>query len=273
MSTQTALTVPTRFVEGDGIRFAYRRWGKSGGTPLVFLNYFTGNLDHWDPLVTDGFAADYDVVVFNNAGVASSSGQTPDRVSEMARHAMLFLNALDLKQVNLFGFSLGGMIAQEMSLEHPDRINRMLLVGTGPKGGEGMEFAELSAEEQTDAVQFFLAAFFTPHEASQSAGRAYLKRMASRTHDRDVVVSSKTAEAQLRAIRQWGTVPPSNRYATLKNIQHRLHCGVRERWITVQPLLHSLNIARSICPEHLHDLEFKLGQQIGWPFSFRHKSS
>src|ERR1700745_2144319 len=107
MSTHTALTVPPRLAEADGIRFAYRRWGKPGGFALVFLNYFTGNLDDWDPLVTDGFAADHDVIVFNNAGVACSGGETPSTVSEMTRHTVTFCDALGLKKVNAVSFSLG----------------------------------------------------------------------------------------------------------------------------------------------------------------------
>src|SRR5262245_38809215 len=114
MGTDTALTAPTRFIETGGIRFAYRRWGKPGGLPLVFLNYFSGNLDDWDPLVTDGFAADHDVILFDNAGVASSGGETPGTVSEMTRHAVAFCDAL--------GFSLGGMIAQQLAMDHPDHV-------------------------------------------------------------------------------------------------------------------------------------------------------
>ena len=219
MSSNTALTVPTRFVEADGIRFAYRRWGKAGGLPLVFLNYFTANLDDWDPQVTDGFAADYDVILFDNAGVGSSGGETPGTVSEMTRHAVAFCGALGLKRVNAVGFSLGGMIAQQLALDYPDRVNRIVLLGTGPRGGEGMTFTELSSEERADLEQFLLAAFFSPTDASQAAGRAYLKRLAARTHDRDRPVSTRTAEAQLRAIREWGAVPSSNRYATLQNIK------------------------------------------------------
>jgi len=195
MSTQTALTVPTRFVEADGIRFAYRRWGKPGGLPFVFLNYFGGNLDDWDPLVTGGFAADHDVILFNNAGVASSGGETPGTVSEKTRHALAFCDALELKRVNAVGFSLGGMIAQQLALDYPDRVNRIVLLGTGPRGGEGMTFTELSSEERADPEQFLLAAFFSPTDASQAAGRAYLSRLAARTRDRDRPVSPRTAEA------------------------------------------------------------------------------
>src|SRR5690242_14009549 len=201
VSTDTALTVPTRFVEADGIRFAYRRWGKPGGLPLVFMQYFSANLDDWDPQVTDGFAADHDVILFNNAGVGSSGGETPGTVSEMTRDALAFSDALGLKRFNVVGFSLGGMIAQQMALDRPDRVNRIILLGTGPRGGEGMTFTELSSEERADPDQFLLTAFFSPTDASQAAGRAYLKRLAARTRDRDLPVSTKTAEAQLHAIR------------------------------------------------------------------------
>jgi pimeloyl-ACP methyl ester carboxylesterase len=220
MSTHTALTVPTLFVEADGIRFAYRRWGKPGGLPLVFLNYFTGNLDDWDPLVTDGFATDYDVILFNNAGVASSGGETPNTVLEMMQHALAFCDALGLQEFNVVGFSLGGMIAQQLALGHPDRVKRIVLLGTGPRGGEGMTFTELSAEERADPDRFLLTAFFSPTDASQAAGRAYLNRLAARTRDRDLPVSKSTAEAQLRAIKEWGAVPSSNRYASLQNVKH-----------------------------------------------------
>jgi pimeloyl-ACP methyl ester carboxylesterase len=236
MSTHTSLTAPTQFAETHGIQFAYRRWGKPGGLPIVFLNYFTGNLDDWDPSITDGFAADHDVIVFNSKGVASSDGETPTTVAEMARDAVAFCDALGLRQFHVVGFSLGGMIAQQMALEYPGRIQRIILLGTGPRGGEGMEFAELSAEEQADPVQFLLAAFFAPTETSQTAGRAYLNRLAARTHDRDPPVSPKTAEAQLQAIRKWGTVPANHRYATLKNIKHPTLIVHGNKDIVVQPM-------------------------------------
>jgi pimeloyl-ACP methyl ester carboxylesterase len=236
MNTDTALTAPTQFVEANGVRFAYRRWGKPVGVPLVFMQYFSGNLDDWDPQVIDGFAADYDVILFDNAGVASSGGETPGTVSEMTRHALAFCDALGLKQFNVLGFSLGGMIAQQMALDHPDRVKRIVLLGTGPRGGEGMTFTELSAEERADPEQFLLAAFFSPTDASQAAGRAYLKRLAARTRDRDLPVSTKTAEAQLHAIREWGAVPPSDRYSTLQKIKHPTLVVQGNKDIVVQPV-------------------------------------
>jgi pimeloyl-ACP methyl ester carboxylesterase len=249
MSTDTALTVPTRLVEADGIRFAYRRWGKPGGLPLVFMQYFSANLDDWDPQVTDGFAADHDVILFNNAGVGSSGGETPGTVSEMTRDALAFSDALGLKRFNVVGFSLGGMIAQQMALDRPDRVNRIILLGTGPRGGEGMTFTELSSEERADPDQFLLTAFFSPTDASQAAGRAYLKRLAARTRDRDLPVSTKTAEAQLHAIREWGAVPSSDRYATLPKIKHPTLVVHGTKDIVVQP------VNAFILAEHLPDAQ------------------
>jgi pimeloyl-ACP methyl ester carboxylesterase len=249
MSAYSALNVPTRFVETDGIRFAYRRWGKSGGAPLIFMQYFSGNLDDWDPQVTDGFAADFDVILFDNAGVGSSGGETPGTVSEMTRHAVAFCGALGLKRVNAVGFSLGGMIAQQLALDYPDRVNRIVLLGTGPRGGEGMTFTELSSDERAAPEQFLLAAFFSPTDASQAAGRAYLKRLAARTTDRDRPVSPRTAEAQLHAIREWGAVASSNRYATLPKIKHPTLVVHGTKDIVVLP------INAFILAEHLPDAQ------------------
>ena len=249
MSNETALTVSTRLVEADGIRFAYRRWGKSGGLPLVFMQYFSGNLDDWDPQVTDGFAADYDVILFDNAGVGSSGGETPGTVAQMTRDTVAFCDALGLKKFNAVGFSLGGMIAQQMALDQSHRVNRVILLGTGPRGGEGMTFTELSSEERADPAQFLLAAFFSPSHASQAAGRAYLKRLAARTRDRDQPVSPNTAEAQLHAIREWGAVPSSNRYATLQNLKHPTLVVHGAKDIVVQP------VNAFILAQHLPDAQ------------------
>jgi len=264
MSTETALTVPTRFVEAGGIRFAYRCWGKPGGLPLVFLQYFSANLDDWDPQVTDGFADDHDVILFDNAGVASSGGETPGTVSEMARHALAFADALGLRKFSVVGFSLGGMIAQQLALDHPDRVDRMILLGTGPRGGEGMTFTELSAEERADPERFLLAAFFSPTDASQAAGRAYLSRLAARTRDRDLPVSTKTAEAQLRAIREWGAVPPSDRYATLPKIEHPTLVVHGTKDVVVRP------VNAFILAEHLPDAQLILYPDASHGAQYQH---
>ena len=221
MSNLTHQTAPTQFVESNGIRYAYRRFGKPAGTPLLFLEYFNSNMDGWDPAVTNRLAADHEVILFDNAGVGASGGETPSTVVEMTEDCVAFCGALGLKAIHVVGFSLGGMIAQQLALEQPQLVQRLILLGTGPRGGEGMTFTELSAEEQADPVAFLLGAFFSPSETSQSAGREYMKRLDSRTNDRDLPVSRNSAEAQLAAIREWGRIPASGRYSTLKNITHQ----------------------------------------------------
>ena len=213
-------TAPTQFVEANGIRLAYRRFGKPGTIPLLLLEYFNSNMDGWDSDVTNSLAADHEVILFDNAGVGASGGKTPHIVVEMTKPCVAFCQALGLKQIHVLGFSLGGMIAQQLALEHPQLVGRMLLLGTGPRGGEGMTFTELSAEEQVDPVAFLLGAFFSPSEASQAAGREYIRRLESRKNDLDLPVSRDSAVAQLDAIREWGVIPATGRYATLKNITH-----------------------------------------------------
>src|SRR6202451_1602364 len=213
MSNCTHETVPTQIVEANGIRYAYRRFGRPGTIPLLFLEYFNSNMDGWDPAVTNGLAADHEVILFDNAGVGASGGETPDSVAEMTRQCVAFCRALRLRSLDIMGFSLGGMIAQQLALDHPYLVQRLILLGTGPRGGEGMTFTELSAEEQADPVAFLLGAFFSPSESSQSAGRECMKRLDSRRNDHDLPVSRNSAVAQLAAFREWGTIPATDRYS------------------------------------------------------------
>src|ERR1700738_5431422 len=98
MTQHTHQTAPTQFVDAAGVRFAYRRFGKPGGVPLVFNMHFTGTMDHWDPLVTDGIAAKREVILFDNAGISGSSGEVPASVEEMAVNAAAFVRALGLSK-------------------------------------------------------------------------------------------------------------------------------------------------------------------------------
>lgn len=204
--THTHHTAPTRFLESNGVRFAYRRFGTSSGTPLLFLQHFTGTLDSWDPTLTDGFARERDVILFDNAGVSRSSGVTPSSVSAMANDAVAFIGALHLARVDLLGFSLGGFVAQMLATRHPSIIRRMILAGTGPQGGEGIaKLEQVLAEGVTaspDEPRLFL--FFEQTESSQAAGRAFISRQARRVVDRDPDISAQSFRAQLDAIVQWG---------------------------------------------------------------------
>jgi pimeloyl-ACP methyl ester carboxylesterase len=220
----THQTAPTQYVEANGIRFAYRRFGKSGGVPLVFNQHFTGAMDHWDPAVTDGLATEREVILFNNAGISSTSGEVPTSVEEMAANAAAFIRALGLARVDVLGFSLGGFVAQALTLEKPSLVRRLVLVGTGPRGGEGM--ATLTPEAQAafgatyaNPDEVWLGVFFTPTEKSQAAGRAFLKRFRLRRENRDPEVNAKAAPAQIEAIGKWGA-PHAGAFDYLREITH-----------------------------------------------------
>jgi pimeloyl-ACP methyl ester carboxylesterase len=137
MPHDTHETATTRFVETGGIRFAYRRFGRSGGAPLLLLNYFAANLDNWDPRVTNGFAAERDVILVDYPGIGGSSGETSSTVAALTKDCVEFCRALNLTRFDLVGFSLGGMIAQQLGAEYPELVRRIILLGTGPRGGEG----------------------------------------------------------------------------------------------------------------------------------------
>lgn len=197
-------TAPTSFVEADGIRFAYRSFGSKSGTPLVFLQHFSGTMDDWDPAVVNVLAKGRPVVVFDNTGVGKSSGNTPDNVLQMATDATRFISALDLKNVDLLGFSLGGCVAQQLAIDHPQLVRRIVLAGTAPQGGEEHLLKVLGeAFSQKDASDPKLYLFFTQSEASQAAGRAFLERVNSRKVDRDPPSGKEITDPQAKALITW----------------------------------------------------------------------
>jgi len=216
-------TAPTQFVEANGIRFAYRRFGKAAGVPLVFNQHFTGTMDHWDPAVTDGFAKDREVILFNNAGVSSSSGEVPSTIEKMGDNAVAFIKALRLRKVDVLGFSIGGFVAQEIALQAPDLVRQLVLVGTGPRGGEGMATLTPEAQEIFGASydkpdHLWLRVHFSKSEKSQAAGREFLKRFRLRAANRDPEVNEKVAPAQIEAISEWGA-PREKPFEYLKSIR------------------------------------------------------
>ena len=216
MTSHSHQTAPTQYVEANGVRFAYRRFGKTGGVPLVFNIHVTGTLDHWDPAVTDGIAQGREVVLFNNAGISSTSGEVPESIEEMAANAAAFIRALGLTQVDVLGFSMGGLIAQTLALAEPELVRRLILVGTGPRSGDSMESLTPEAQEifgasYAEPDHLWLRVHFSPSEASQAAGRKFLQRFRLRNENRDPEANEKVAPAQLAALAKWGA-PRENRY-------------------------------------------------------------
>ncbi len=215
-------TAPTQFAEVNGIRFAYRRFGRTGTTPIVLNQHFTGTMDHWDPAMTDGLARGREVILFNNAGVSTTSGEVPTTFEEMGTNAVAFIKALDLAKVDVLGFSIGGFVAQEIMLQAPDLVRRLVLVGTGPRGGQGMATPTPEGQQVFGATyenpdDLWLGVFFTASEKSQAAGREFLKRFRLRTKNRDPEVNEKVAPAQQEAIGKWGA-PREEPFEYLKSI-------------------------------------------------------
>jgi pimeloyl-ACP methyl ester carboxylesterase len=246
MSHHTHLTAPTQFVETDGTRYAYRRFGNEAGVPLILLQHFRGGIDHWDPLLTDGLGRDRPVILFNNAGVASSSGDTPATFEAMAEHAATFIRALGLAQVDVLGFSIGGFVAQALTISHPSLVRRLVLVGTGPRGGEPGIDSRVGPAATADVptLEHILLLFFASSPQSRAAGREFWERRHQRQDDVDPPTSKETMLAQLAALADWNQ-SHGERFADIKRIEQPTLVVNGNNDIMV-PTINSYHLAQSI---------------------------
>jgi pimeloyl-ACP methyl ester carboxylesterase len=212
-TTTTWRGAPTRTINAGGVTFAYRELGRRGAVPVVFLHHFTAVLDDWDPRVIDGIAAKRHVITFDNRGVGASGGKVPHTIAAMAADAAAFIRALGHDHVDLLGFSLGGGVAQEVALQNPGLVRRLVLTGTGHRGGGGLTRMPLivggaytkAALTREDPRQFL---FFSRDAVGKRAGTEYIARLRERTTDRDKPISHQARIAQLLAIRESGLGVP-----------------------------------------------------------------
>jgi len=195
----------TQFIEAGGTRYAYRLFGKENGIPLVFLHHFTATIDDWDPQVTNGLAQHFKVVLLDNKGIGASNGQTPDNVKEMADDATAAIRALGFTKVNLLGFSLGGFVAQQIALDSPGLVNKLILAATGPKGGEGISNLPAIMQEAfataPEDPRLFL--FYSKSPESIALGRQSLARVKKRKDDRVPPTAMPSIQAQVKSILGW----------------------------------------------------------------------
>jgi pimeloyl-ACP methyl ester carboxylesterase len=215
VAVQAWRDTPTKTLVIDGTPFAYRELGNASGVPVIFLHHFAAVLDDWDPRVVDGIAAQHHVIAFDNRGVGATGSQVLHDLEHMAADAIAFIRALGYEHVDLFGFSLGGAVAQLVALQAPDLVRRMVLAGTGPRGGGGiwkMPFIVGGAYAKAFATRkdprHFL--FFPRNREGRAAAKEYFARLAERTQDLDRPISRQAGLAQLRAITSGGLHAPDD---------------------------------------------------------------
>jgi pimeloyl-ACP methyl ester carboxylesterase len=214
---------PTQFLQGRTETYAYRRFGGGSARPLLFLQHFTGTLDNWDPAVTDPLATEREVILFDSAGVGRSTGKVPTTVAGMAAHALDFLDGLGLDRCDVLGFSLGGMVAQQMERNRPSIFRRMILVGTAPRGGEDIMHLEKPSlgrylsDPTLKGYAVLQKILFAPTSSSQAAGGAFIERLARRSEDLDTRSGPAVAAAQMAAFREWEQYA-GTRFGDLKGI-------------------------------------------------------
>jgi pimeloyl-ACP methyl ester carboxylesterase len=204
----THQTAETQMLDAAGVRFAFRRFGAPGGTPLVMLQHFRGNLDNWDPALTDALAREREVILVDYPGAGYSSGGFGPTIADAARQMISFLTAVDLTEVDLLGFSIGGFVAQEIALIRPTLVRRLVLAATAPKGAPGLhgwrEDIEQGARNPETSGEGLLYLFFAHTDTSQAKGMEFLGRFMTRTDDRDTPTSLALRDAQYDAIVEWG---------------------------------------------------------------------
>lgn len=217
----STVTIPTesRYIMAEGVRFAYRKFGKETGVPLVFFIHFRGTMENWDPKMISVLAEKRPVILFDNAGVGESSGETPPTIAGMAQDAAAFIQALGLDQVDILGFSIGGMVAQELALQQPDMVRRIVLSGTSPRSGvsesrEGV-YEAMTETNGNNARENFLFLFYAPSETSRAAGDASLQRVLGQ---KKVESSPQVTEAQFKAISEWAQPNPEQNYDWLQKM-------------------------------------------------------
>jgi pimeloyl-ACP methyl ester carboxylesterase len=203
----TEVASTQRVTAGNAIEYAYRDLGE-GDVPLVLLQHFRGNLDNWDPALTDALAASRRVVTFDNTGVGASTGSTPNTIEAMAHDAIAFLEALGFERVDLLGFSIGSFVAQEIALIRPDLLRRVVLASSAPQGAAGMhgwapEVIGAVGQPET-SPQGYVGVFFAPTATSREAGQQAAGRIFGKTGDRDEPTTWQTRQAQYDAVCTWG---------------------------------------------------------------------
>src|ERR1700738_2508356 len=221
-----APTAPTPFQNVGGVGLAYRHSGREGAPPVVCFQHFTGTINNFDPIHTNRLAQDRPVILVDYRGVGRSGGEMPNPMPPMAADIIAFVRAPGLKEIDLFGFSIGGMVAQQVALDAPELVRRILLAGTGPSGGEGMqeftpEVLDIVNRPNSTPQERTLDLFFSKTPTSYAAGQAWLKRIAARKLDREPEAKPQVGEAQLVALAKWGVIPATDRYGNLKKIKQR----------------------------------------------------
>ena len=207
--TPSNITAKTQFLRAGNETYAFRRFGGGAQRPLLLLQHFTGTLDNWDPAVTDPLATEREVILFDSAGVGRSTGKVPTTVAGMASHALDFLDGLGLDSCDVLGFSLGGMVAQQMALDRPSVFRRMILVGTAPRGGEDIMHLEKPSlarhlgDPTLKGYAVLQKIFFASTSTSQTAGGAFIQRLAQRNEDLDAASGPDVFTAQMAAFRHW----------------------------------------------------------------------
>ncbi len=269
MSTYLADTAEDRSVTGPSATFTYRRIGRQGGVPLVLLNRFRGTIDWWDPEFLDYLAAGHDVILFDNVGIGYSTGEPRDSVEGFAEGAIEFIDALGLSTVDLLGWSLGGIVAQEVARRRPELVRRLVVAGSAPGGqvpgapGLSEEVLRIMAKPEADENDL-LYLFYPDTDSARAAGFEHLANVSKRLAAGGPAVSEKAAMGQLTALGQLLSVPFDTVRSNLKTIKQPVLYANGMHDVMISAL------ASYVAVQHLDSAILVLYSDAGHAFLFQH---
>ena len=269
MTTFLADTAENLSVDGPSARFTYRRIGPRGGVPLVLLNRFRGTIDWWDPEFLDYLSADHDVILFDNVGIGYTSGQPRDSIDGFADGAIEFIDALGLHEVDLLGWSLGGVVAQAVTRRRPDVVRKLIVAGSGPGQVPGMtalaeDVLTIMAKPGGGDAEDMLYLFYPDNDAARASGHEHLAKVSTRLAADAPVVSEEAAMGQFIAAGKLMSIPFERVQAELESIkQPVLYAnGVHDVMIPA--------IASYVAVQHLDSATLVLYSDAGHAFLFQH---
>jgi pimeloyl-ACP methyl ester carboxylesterase len=197
LNMATAQTAVTQYVDAsNGVRFAYRRLGPDTGIPLVAHIHYRANMDLWDPLFLNTLSKTRSVIIFDQSGVGRSSGEVRDYYQGWADDLISFVDALGIKQIDLLGFSMGGIAVQFTAVTAPHLVRKLVCAGTSapvpmvetvndvvwPRAQPDRRYlgALASSESAHDDEEALYISFFYETAHGRTAFDAYWKRLSER---------------------------------------------------------------------------------------------
>ncbi|WP_280217333.1 alpha/beta fold hydrolase [Nocardia neocaledoniensis] len=254
--------------QGGSDRFTYRRIGPRGGVPLLLLHRFRAAIDWWDPEFLDLLAAERNVILFDNIGIGYTGDEALTSVEGFAAGAIDVIEALGLTEVDLLGWSFGGVVAQAVALTRPDLTRKLIVAGSGSGLAPTMPTIServLGIMAKPDAdLDDMLYMFYPETEEARKLGLEHFEKASAAMPTNAPVVSEAAAMGQLQAITAALATPWEQVIARLSTVRQPVLYANGSRDV----MIHAF--ASFAAVEHLPSAKLVLYSDAGHAFLFQY---